>query len=45
MGEKNEDIKLIDWREVIDDSCYFDLELKFFQSIVSNYKEWNDLKL
>tara|TARA_Y100000816_G_scaffold83854_1_gene57531 strand:+ start:1919 stop:4009 length:2091 start_codon:yes stop_codon:yes gene_type:complete len=44
-NEKNEDIKLIDMegsRYV--DSCYFDLG-KIFQSIVSNYKEWNDLKV
>ena len=40
-NEENNDIKLIDMegsRYV--DSCYFDLG-KIFQSIVSNYKEWN----
>lgn len=43
--EKDDDIKLIDMegsRYV--DSCYFDLG-KIFQSIVSNYKEWNVLDI
>ena len=43
--ETIDDIKLIDMegsRYV--DSCYFDLG-KIFQSIVSNYNEWNDIKV
>ena len=42
--EVTDDIKLIDMdgsRYV--DSCYFDLG-KIFQSIVSNYKEWNNIE-
>lgn len=43
--ETIDDIKLIDMEgSRYIDSCYFDLG-KIFQSIVSNYKEWNDIKV